>query len=148
MLDEETGAEPKIVKASLADPFLLLIRDDASIFVAWCDDDNDLEEIERDDDILLTTKWLTGCLYRDTNDTFASIRGKKRLNDAAPVYMFLLDTESTLYVSVRKDEVGVGADAGSGICITGSWKARVCGRRSFFLASNDIAPLYSSEIGR
>ena len=99
MLDEETGAEPKIIKASLADPFLLLIRDDASMFVAQCDDDNDLEEIERDDDILLTTKWLTGCLYRDTAGSFNSLLHTTISSDSEPVYMFLLNAEGTLYVS-------------------------------------------------
>jgi cleavage and polyadenylation specificity factor subunit 1 len=117
MFDEETGAEPKIVKASLADPFLLLIRDDASIFVARCDDDNDLEEIERNDDILLTTKWLTGCLYKDATRTFTSIQRNKRSNDAGTVYMFLINAEGTLYVSVRKHEIGIDAYASSGICI-------------------------------
>ena len=120
MLDEETGAEPKIVKAGLADPFLLLIRDDASIFVARCDDDNDLEEIEKDDDILLMTKWLTGCLYRDATGAFTSIQRNKRSNDAGPVYMFLLNAEGTLYVSVRKHKTSLGTDPSSDICIAGS----------------------------
>jgi cleavage and polyadenylation specificity factor subunit 1 len=147
MLDEETGAEPKIVKASLADPFLLLIRDDASIFVARCDDDNDLEEIEKEDEVLVTAKWLTGCLYRDTAGAFTSIQRSTRSNDAGPVYMFLFSDEGTLHVSVRKYETCVLADASSGICITGPWKARICGRRSFIRPTNGIASLYSSEIG-
>ncbi len=102
MLDEESGAEPKIVMASLADPFLLLIRDDASIFVAQCDDGNDLEEIERDDDILLTTKWLSGCLYRDTTGAFTSFHRNNLSNNTLPVYMFLFSAEGTLYVSIGK----------------------------------------------
>jgi len=102
MLDEETGAEPKIVKASLADPFLLLIRDDASIFVARCDDDNDLEEIERHDDILLTEKWLTGCLYKDTTGAFKSLQSNNGSNKPTPVYMFLLNAQGALYVSFLK----------------------------------------------
>jgi hypothetical protein len=47
MYDDDTGAEPRIVSASFADPYLLLFRDDSSIFVAQCDDNNELEEIER-----------------------------------------------------------------------------------------------------
>src|SRR5277367_115714 len=99
MFDEETDAEPKIIKASLADPFLLLIRDDASIFVARCDDDNDLEEIEKEDDILLTTKWISGCLYKDTTGAFSSIQHRKGSKDTASIYMFLYGAEGTLYVS-------------------------------------------------
>jgi len=127
MLDEETGAEPKIVKASLADPFLLLIRDDASIFVARCGEDNDLEEIERDDDILLTTKWLTGCLYKDTTSAFKSIQRNSLSNNPLPIYMFLLNTKGTLYVSVCNRKSRVSTDASSDICVAGSWKLHLCG---------------------
>jgi cleavage and polyadenylation specificity factor subunit 1 len=147
MLDEETGAEPRIVKASLADPFLLLIRDDASIFLAQCDDDNDLEEIEKDDEVLVTAKWLTGCLYRDTTGSFTCIQRDTRLNDAGPVYMFLFNAEGALYVCICKHETSVDIDASSGICIAGSWKSCVCGRRSFFYPPNDITSVYSTEIG-
>jgi len=147
MLDEETGAEPKIVKASLADPFLLLIRDDTSIFVARCDDDNDLEEIEKNDEVLITAKWLTGCLYRDTTGSFTSIQRDTRSNDAGPVYMFLFNAEGELYVSVRNHETSVDPDSSSGICIARSRKACVCGRRSFFHPRNDITSVYSSEVG-
>lgn len=96
MLDDETGAEPKIISASFADPFLLLIRDDASIFVAQCDDDNDLEEIERVDDILLSTKWLTGCLYDDYSGAFSDSKSNKAGEN---VKMFLLSAGGALHVS-------------------------------------------------
>ena len=99
MFDEETGLEPKIFSASLADPFLLLVRDDASIYLARCDDDNDLEEIEREDDRLLTIKWLSGCLYRDVTGAFANTVPNKTLRDDPLVYMFLLSAEGALYVS-------------------------------------------------
>jgi cleavage and polyadenylation specificity factor subunit 1 len=99
MLDEETGAEPKIVKASLADPFLLLIRDDASIYLARCDDDYDLEEIEKEDDTLLTAKWLSGCLYRDMTGAFSSLLRSSASKDTSPVFMFLFGAEGTLFVS-------------------------------------------------
>lgn len=97
MYDEDTGAEPKIVSASFADPFLLLFRDDSSIFVAKCDDDNELEELEREDDKLLATKWLTGCLYTDSIGTFTtSDRGRKIGEN---VMMFLLSAGGALHVS-------------------------------------------------
>jgi hypothetical protein len=146
MLDEETGAEPKIVKASLADPFLVLIRDDASIFVARCGEDNDLEEIEQDDDILLTTKWLTGCLYKDTASAFKSIQRNSLPNKPLPIYMFLLNTEGTLYVSVCNRKSRISTDASLDICVAGSWKPHLCGRRSFFRPSNNITSVYSSAI--
>jgi cleavage and polyadenylation specificity factor subunit 1 len=99
MFDEDTGLEPKIVSASLADPFLLLVRDDASIYVVRCDDDNDLEEIDREDESLLSAKWLSGCLYRDTTSTFTSRVSDKSSKQRPLVHMFLLSAEGTLYVS-------------------------------------------------
>lgn len=97
MYDEDTGAEPKIVSSSFADPFLLLFRDDSSIFVAKCDDDNELEELEREDDKLLATKWLTGCLYTDSTGAFTtSDKGRKTGEN---VMMFLLSAGGALHVS-------------------------------------------------
>jgi hypothetical protein len=111
MFDDDTGAEPKIVSASFADPFLLLVRDDASIFVAQCDDSNELEEIEREDDGLLTTKWLTGCLYTDTTNAFASVQSDKGSKDGENVMVFLLSSGGALHVSFDFFNVGVtGAD--------------------------------------
>lgn len=101
MFDEETEVETKIVSASLADPFLLLVRDDASIFVARCDDDNDLEEIERTDDTILTTKWLSGCLYTDITCSFTQPETDKGLAEGENVIMFLLSAEGALYVCLQ-----------------------------------------------
>jgi cleavage and polyadenylation specificity factor subunit 1 len=98
MFDDETGAEPKIVSASLADPFLLLMRDDASIFVVQCDGNNELEEVERIDDTLLATKWLSGCLYTDSNCCFTKPATDKGLAEGENVMLFLLSTEGALYV--------------------------------------------------
>jgi cleavage and polyadenylation specificity factor subunit 1 len=99
MYDEDTGAEPKIVSASFADPYLLLFRDDSSIFVAQCDDNNELEEIEREDDALLATKWLTGCLYDDTTGAFAPVQSDKGSKAKESVMMFLLSAGGALHVN-------------------------------------------------
>lgn len=103
MYDDDTGAEPKIISASFADPYVLLLRDDSSIFVAQCDADNELEEIEREDDALLSTKWLTGCLYDDTSRIFAPAHVKKdqeqEKKSGENVMMFLLSAGGALHVS-------------------------------------------------
>ena len=99
MFDEEQGTEPKIVSANIAEPFLLLIRDDASIFLARCDEDNELEEVEREDDFLLKNKWLSGCLYSDTTGIFAKTQTDKGLAQEESVIMCLLNSEGALYVS-------------------------------------------------
>ena len=100
MYDDDTGAEPKIVSASFADPFLLLVRDDSSIFVAQCDDDNELEEIEREDDALLATKWLTGCLYSDATGAFSNVQSDKGQKSGENVMMFLLSAGGALHVGL------------------------------------------------
>jgi hypothetical protein len=102
MYDEDTGAEPKIVSASFADPFLLLFRDDSSIFVAQCDDDNELEELEREDDKLSTTKWVTGCLYADSTGAFAASENGRKMGEN--VMMFLLSAGGALHVTISQHE--------------------------------------------
>lgn len=98
MYDEDTGADPKIVSASFADPFVLLLRDDSSIYVVYCDEHNDLEELEKEDDLLLSTNWLTGCLYNDHSGAFSSTPSDKE-QSFKNIFMFLLSAEGILVVS-------------------------------------------------
>jgi cleavage and polyadenylation specificity factor subunit 1 len=99
MLDEETGAEPRVVTASIADPFLLLVRDDSSVCVVEIDNNLELEELEKIDDNLLSTKWLTGCLYEDTTGIFAKVQSDKGAKPGENVLMFLLSGNGALHVS-------------------------------------------------
>lgn len=94
MLDEETGAEPRVLSASIADPYLLLIRDDGSVFVAQIDNSNELEEVEKTDSPLTSTKWSAGCLYSDRTGTFQD-KGE------AKIFMFLLSSTGALHVSCQ-----------------------------------------------
>lgn len=97
MIDEETGAEPRVISASIADPYLLLIRDDSSAVVAALNKDNELEELDRGDKTLVSTKWLTGCLYTDSQGVFSKVdsnQGKESEN----VMMFLLSATGSFYV--------------------------------------------------
>ncbi|AEO70210.1 uncharacterized protein THITE_2121311 [Thermothielavioides terrestris NRRL 8126] len=98
MQDEETGAEPRAVSASVADPFLLIIRDDSSVFIARIDSSNELEELDKDDPVLSTTKWLTGCLYADSAGVFAEESMGKPASTAQCVLMFLLSASGALYI--------------------------------------------------
>lgn len=108
MFDEETGAEPKIVAASVVDPYLLLIRDDASIFIAQCDDRYEIEEIEREDDALLVNEWLSGCLYKDITGTFAEASKPN-----GTVFMFVMSTAGNLFVSLEYCQRSSIVDQGS-----------------------------------
>lgn len=93
MVDEDTGAEPKILSASMTDKYLLVIRDDASAFVAEMNKDFELEEIEREDETLTSTKWATGCLYHDTTGAFSETD-----STADNILMFLLSEAGQFHV--------------------------------------------------
>ncbi|TQS38506.1 hypothetical protein Golomagni_00986 [Golovinomyces magnicellulatus] len=116
MCDDDTGAEPKILSASFADPFLLLVRDDSSIFVAQCDENNELEEIEKVEQILLNTKWLAGCIYKDIAGVFASAQvEKKDTTRGKDVMMFLLSAGGALYI-YKLPDLSKAVYIAEGIC--------------------------------
>ncbi len=98
MLDEDTGAEPRVNNASIADPFLLLVRDDASIFVAKLDKNLELEEVEKDEGQITSTKWAAGCLYEDKSGVFAKVQTDKGTKPGENIMMFLLSRAGCLYV--------------------------------------------------
>lgn len=99
MVDEETGAEFRVVNASIADPYLLLVRDDSSVFVAKIDKNLELEELEKEDNNLLSTRWLTGCLYEDRTGIFAKVQTDRGAKPGENIVMFLLSGQGALYVS-------------------------------------------------
>ncbi|KAK9769716.1 putative CPSF A subunit region-domain-containing protein [Seiridium cardinale] len=103
MVDEETGAETRVVNASIADPFLMLVRDDSSILVAKIDKNLELEELEREDDNILSTKWLTGCLYEDKNGIFANVQTDRGAKPGENVVLFLLSGHGALYIYALPD---------------------------------------------
>lgn len=98
MADEETGAEPKVVSASFADPYLLVIRDDSSMLLLCCDTHGDLDEVERSPE-LRSARWSSGSLYLDSRKAFSSISGQKEKNKQDTTFMFLLSTRGGMHVS-------------------------------------------------
>lgn len=96
MQDEETGAEPRVLSASICDPYLLLIRDDSSAFVAHMNSDDELEEIDKSDSVLAATKWTSGCLYADTTGAFGEA---PKDGNEKNIIMFLLSSSGALQVS-------------------------------------------------
>lgn len=105
MLDEETGAEPRVVKASIVDPYLLLVREDSSVLIAQINAHSELEEIDKEDGTLTSTKWLTGCLYKDTRGLLAPLQSDKGSSDGGSIFLFLLSTAGTLYVRCSSGKV-------------------------------------------
>ncbi|KAI1497048.1 CPSF A subunit region-domain-containing protein [Biscogniauxia marginata] len=103
MLDEETGAEPRVESASIADPYLLLVRDDASIFIAKIDNNLELEEVDKNDSALSSTKWATGCLYEDNSGVFSKVESDKGTRPGESIIMFLLSKTGALHVYSLSD---------------------------------------------
>jgi cleavage and polyadenylation specificity factor subunit 1 len=102
MDDEETGFEIRIVSASFADPYILLVRSDASVMILGCDKDGDIEEIEKGD-ALLATKWLSGCVFSDLTGAFTGKNWQQSTegDGMADFLMFLLDAEGGLQVTLN-----------------------------------------------
>jgi cleavage and polyadenylation specificity factor subunit 1 len=101
MFDDATGAEPKIVSASFADPYLLLMRDDASVLILTSDESGEIEEFDRSE-ALLSTKWISGCLYTDRDGVLGVSREYTRNPRRPDVLMFLLTAEGCLQVSLHQ----------------------------------------------
>lgn len=97
MTDDITGAEPKVVSASFADPNVLLVRDDASVMVLRADESGDLDEIERGPAIL-EPRWTSGSLYEDSNDVFRLETDDDSEDEAGNVLAFLLSEAGGLQV--------------------------------------------------
>ncbi|ATY61513.1 protein CFT1 [Cordyceps militaris] len=96
MMDEDTGAEPRVVSASIADPYLMVIRDDNSIFIAKIDSNDELDEVEKDKGPLASIKWQTGCLYADHDGHF---QPKQPDEGSSPrILMFLMSTTGALHI--------------------------------------------------
>jgi hypothetical protein len=59
--DEESGAELRVINASFADPYLLILREDSSVKLFKTNESGELEEVESN--TLSSTKWLTASLF-------------------------------------------------------------------------------------
>ncbi|KAJ4397442.1 mRNA cleavage and polyadenylation factor subunit [Gnomoniopsis smithogilvyi] len=125
MQDEETGAEPRVLHASICDPYLLLIRDDSSAFIAQMNSDDELEEVEKPEGVLTSTKWVSGCLYADTTGIF----GQDKAEDGSKrFYMFLLSNSGSFQIFALPD-LSKPVFATEGLCyipsiLTPEWIAR------------------------
>ncbi|KAH0539099.1 hypothetical protein FGG08_004337 [Glutinoglossum americanum] len=97
MFDDLTGAEPKIISASFADPYLLLVRDDASVLILISDESGEIEEFDRSDTIL-SSKWLSGCLYADRDGVLVGSKESRRNSQIQDILMFLLTAEGCLQI--------------------------------------------------
>ena len=97
--EESADAEPKAIKASFIEPYVLIIRDDSSLTVLNADESGDLDEVERGE-ALQHNEWASGSLYDDSGDTFRlESDSSDDDEDAGNVLLFLLSVAGGLYVS-------------------------------------------------
>ena len=82
MEDEESGDELRIINASFADPYLLILREDSSVKIFKASGDGELEDVEASG--LSSTKWLSASLFSSSMFT--------------EVFAFLLTPEGGLHV--------------------------------------------------
>ncbi|KAL8824130.1 MAG: hypothetical protein Q9170_008244, partial [Blastenia crenularia] len=87
--DEGTDNDPKVVSASFADPYVLLILDDEKIMVLRADESGDLDQVEQGA-TLEQKGFEAGSLYEDSNDVFRLESEMEIEDDAGNVLMFLL----------------------------------------------------------
>ena len=98
MTDEESDAEPaKVVSASFADPYVLLVRDDLSAVLLTEDESGDLDEVARGE-AFRKAKWLSGSLFEDSNDVLRLEYPEDSDDEAGNVLGFLLSATGGLQV--------------------------------------------------
>ena len=97
LTDIESDAGPKVIRASFADPYVLLIRDDSSAIVLTADENGDLDEISQSEPFK-AGNWLSGSLYEDSNDVLRLEYPEESEDEAGNVLMFLLNARGGLHV--------------------------------------------------
>ena len=98
MADDESDAEPaKVVSASFADPYVLLVRDDLSAVLLTEDESGDLDEVARGE-AFRKGKWLSGSLFEDSNDILRLEYPEDSDDEAGNVLLFLLSAAGGLQV--------------------------------------------------
>lgn len=97
LTDEESDTGPKVVSASFADPYVLLIRDDSSAVVLTADESGDLDEVSQSE-AFKAGSWLSGSLYEDSNDVLRLEYPEESEDEASNVLMFLLTAKGGLQV--------------------------------------------------
>ncbi|KAJ5242364.1 Cleavage/polyadenylation specificity factor A subunit C-terminal [Penicillium citrinum] len=94
--DEDTDEERVAVNASLVDPYIAILRDDASLLLLQADASGDLDEVSLPDDIA-NVKCRSICLYHDKKHTFtATSRGDA--GDAGDMLLFLLTSDHKISI--------------------------------------------------
>lgn len=90
--DEDTDEERVAVSASLVDPFIAILRDDASLLLLQADESGDLDEVTLPENIS-SLKCRSICLYKDQSGIFGQAPDDTML--------FLLTSEYKILVRIE-----------------------------------------------
>ncbi|GAQ12043.1 protein cft1 [Aspergillus lentulus] len=101
--DEDTSDERMAVSASLADPYIAILRDDSTLMLLQADDSGDLDEVELNDSAR-AGKWLSCCLYWDKAEIFSSTRPTSKQDTHCELFLFLLSIDCRLYIYRLPDQ--------------------------------------------
>lgn len=94
--DEDTSDERPALYASFTDPYLAIIRSDASLLLLQADDSGDIDEVELTEDIV-GEEWRSCCLYQDKSGMFSPAAS----HNAGELCLILLSSECKLSVSIQ-----------------------------------------------
>ncbi|KAL2824543.1 CPSF A subunit region-domain-containing protein [Aspergillus cavernicola] len=101
--DDDNSDERVAVSASIADPFLAIIRDDSTLLLLQADDSGDLDQVTVAEDVA-TRKWLSACLYCDKAGFFA-LSGPNAANlSPGSILLFLLSQDYQLHIYRLPDQ--------------------------------------------
>lgn len=85
------------VSASLVDPYIAILRDDASLLLLQADSSGDLDEVSLPDDIA-NLKCRSICLYHDRKRAFTATSNGEA-GDNGDMLLFLLTSDHKISVS-------------------------------------------------
>ena len=105
--DESEDNDVEVVKASFAEPYLLLILNDLSANVLKVEESGEIEEVDIPDSFK-EQQWTSGSLFDDANDVFRLESEIEVEDEAGSVLLFLLSIEGGLKVVFALPRVRYG----------------------------------------
>ncbi|MCJ1355725.1 MAG: mRNA cleavage and polyadenylation factor subunit [Icmadophila ericetorum] len=144
MADDDSAPGPKIIAASFAEPYILLIRDDDSAMVLKAEESGDLEEVEGGA-LFQSTPWVSGSLFDDSNDIFRLESDEGSDDEAGNILMFLLSAGGGLKI-FRISDLDKPIYTADGLSFLPPFlSAEFTGRRS--TARETLVDILVSELG-
>ncbi|KAJ9305483.1 hypothetical protein DTO217A2_5012 [Paecilomyces variotii] len=92
--DEDTSDERVVVAASFADPYLVILRDDATLLILQADASGDLDEVPLPEEVS-SGRWLSCSLYDDKQSVFSQAPSTESTNN---FLLFALNSECKLFI--------------------------------------------------